>query len=140
MKKMFLVLILTVFSFGTWQLNAQVNQEYKKELQSYLKNSGSVAAFDQIIEQMTAMAGGQLNDVQKAEIASRSMDALVDLMVPLYQSEIALDDLKAFNGFYATPAGRRIAVAVPKITMASMQVGQQWSTQLMQIIQEVMVK
>lgn len=140
MKKMFLVLMLAVFGFGTFQLNAQVNPEYKKELQSYLQNSGSVGAFDQAIEQMMAMAGGQLTDGQKAEIKTRSMDALVDLMVPLYEGEISLGDMKEFNKFYDTPAGQRIAAAVPKITMASMQIGQQWSTQLMQIIQDVMVK
>ena len=139
MKKMILVLVLAVFGFGV-QAKAQVNEEYKTELQAFVMNSGSLATFNQVIDQMTAMMGGQLSETQKEEIKIRSVDALIDLMVPLYEQEMSLADLKEINKFYETPAGKRIAEAQPKITMASMQIGQQWSAQLQQIVQEVMTR
>ena len=137
MKKIILTLALALFGFGVMQTAAQ---DYKTELQTYVKNSGSLGAFDQVIDQMTAMMGGQLNDEQKAEIKTRAVDSLVDLMVPMYQEAISLDDLKAYNQFFETPAGKRIAEAQPKMVNASMQLGQQWAGQLQQIIQDVMTR
>lgn len=134
---MILVLMLAVFSFGVMQASAQ---DYKKELTTYIRNSGSMGAFDQVIDQMTAMMGGQLNDAQKTEIKSRAIDSLIELMVPLYEKEISLGDLKEYNKFFETPAGKRIAEAQPKMVNASMQLGQQWAGKLQQIIQDVMVQ
>ena len=137
MKKLILALVLTIFGFGAMQANAQVDEAYKKELTTYVKSSGTLGTFDQVIDQMTAMMGGQLNDAQKAEVKTRAIDSLIDLMVPMYKAEISIADLKEINNFYASPAGKRIAEAQPKMLNASMQMGQQWGGQLQQIIQDV---
>ena len=139
MKKMILVLVLAMFGFGV-QAKAQVNEEYKTELQAYILNAGAMGSFDQAVDQMLMMMGGQLSDAQKAEIKTRSMDSFIDLLVPVYEKEISIDDLREMNRFYMTPAGKRIAEAQVNVSMGTMQVAQQWSTQLQQIVQEVMTR
>lgn len=140
MKKIIFTALAALFSLGFFQVNAQVNSEYKKALQTYMVNSGTMNSLGQVLDPMMAMMGGQLTEAQKEEITSRSIDALVELMVPVYESEISLDDLKEYNKFFETPAGRRISAAQPKMVTASMQASQQWAAKLQQIIQEVMTR
>lgn len=141
MKKIILTLALLIFSCTAWNAAAQ-NQDtdYKKELRHFLLQSGSVASFDTIIDQVIPLMAGSLSEASIEEIRSRSYDELVDLMLVLYQENISLEDLKAYNKFFQTPAGKRIAAAQPQVVQASMQIGQAWAGKLQQIIQEVMAR
>lgn len=135
MKKLiFLVAIATSCIFCS-AVNAQTNNDaYKQELRAYMETSGSSAAFETAINQMFMMTGG-IPTEKKAEIRTQAFDKLVDLMAPVYQKNITLEDLKAINKFYQTPAGKRIAAAQPKIAVESAQVGQQWGMWLQSAIQ-----
>ncbi|MCD8186141.1 MAG: DUF2059 domain-containing protein [Rikenellaceae bacterium] len=105
-----------------------------------MTTSGSFGSFEPVITQVTAMTGGALMDSQKEEITRRSFDALVEMYAPLYEREISLDDLHKMNEFYQTPAGRRIAVAQANMVNSSMDVAQQWSVRVQQIIQDVLAQ
>lgn len=140
MKKIILLLTLALFGIGVSQANAQVNETYKKELTDFLEYSGSMESFSMTIDQLLTMMGGTLNDEQKEQLMEKAYDSLFDLLVPVYEKEIALDDLKEFNKFYQTPAGKRIAAAQGNIIKGAMQIGQQWAIVLQKLVQETMAK
>lgn len=58
------------------------------------------------------------------------MDDLVTQLIPVFAQYYSLDDLKAINAFYDSPAGRHMIEIQPQITNQSMQIGQQWGRKL----------
>jgi len=56
--------------------------------------------------------------------------SLEEKMIPLYDKYYTLDDLKAVNTFYETPAGQRVLAATPLIMHEGMQVGQDWGREV----------
>ncbi|WP_462353944.1 DUF2059 domain-containing protein [Alistipes timonensis] len=135
MKKIILVIAIAIGCLSGVAVQAQTNADsYKQELRTYMTTSGSTASFDMMVNQLFMMAGG-IPAEKKAEIRTQAFDKLVDLMTPVYQKNITLEDLKEINKFYQTPAGKRIAEAQPKIAVESTQVGQQWGMWLQSAIQ-----
>lgn len=134
------IIILITFVMGcmvSTAIRAQNTEDvYKQELRTYMTTSGSSASFETVISQLFMMAGS-IPAEKKAEIRTQAFDKLVDLMTPVYQKNITLEDLKEINKFYQTPAGKRIAEAQPKIAVESTQVGQQWGMWLQSAIQSV---
>ncbi len=59
-----------------------------------------------------------------------NVQGLVEKMIPLYAKYYSLDDLKAINAFYETPAGQRMIATMPLIMHDSMQIGQDWGRDL----------
>ena len=94
-----------------------------------------MASFEAAINQLFMMAGNVPAE-KKSEIRTQAFDKLIDLMTPIYQKHISLQDLDAINRFYQTPEGRHIAEAQPKIAVESTQVGQQWGMWLQSAIQD----
>ena len=135
MKKFIFLIAIAIGSMVCTAARAQTTKEaYKQELRSYMESSGSTASFDTMVNQLFMMAGG-IPAEKKAEIRTQAFDKLVDLMTPVYQKNITLEDLKEINKFYQTPAGKRISGAQPKIAVESTQVGQQWGMWLQSAIQ-----
>ncbi|RGF04297.1 DUF2059 domain-containing protein [Alistipes sp. AM16-43] len=135
MKKFIFLIAIAIGSMVCTAARAQTTKEaYKQELRTYMESSGSTASFDTMVNQLFMMAGG-IPAEKKAEIRTQAFDKLVDLMTPVYQKNITLEDLKEINKFYQTPAGKRISGAQPKIAVESTQVGQQWGMWLQSAIQ-----
>jgi hypothetical protein len=66
------------------------------------------------------------------------MNQLVEQIIPLYDKYYSLDDLKAVNTFYSSPAGQRMLAALPQITRESMQIGQAWGQKIgMKVDEEI---
>lgn len=140
MKKILFTFILLVGISTTNCALAQNADEYKTELKSFLKNSGSDASFTAILDQFYSMMGSGVDkaklEAAKESIYQKAYDELLNLMVPLYQKSISIADLKVINKFYQTPVGKRISAAQPKILTESMQVGQTWAMKVQGIFQE----
>jgi hypothetical protein len=62
------------------------------------------------------------------------MNELVSQLVPIFAQYYSIDDLKAINALYESPAGRHMIEVQPQITTQAMQVGQQWGRKLGQRI------
>jgi uncharacterized protein len=58
------------------------------------------------------------------------MKDLVTQLIPIFAQYYSIDDLKAINAFYDSPAGRHMIEVQPQITTQAMQVGQQWGQKL----------
>ncbi len=140
MKKILFTFILLVGISTTNCALAQNSDEYKTELKSFLKNSGSDASFTAILDQFYSMMGSGVDktklEAAKESIYQKAYDELINLMVPVYQKSISIADLKEINKFYQTPVGKRISAAQPKILNESMQVGQTLAMKVQGIFQE----
>lgn len=135
MKKLILTIAIAISCLCSTTLSAQDNDDaYGKALRTYMESSGSIASFEAAINQLFMMAGNVPAE-KKSEIRTQAFDKLIDLMTPIYQKHISLQDLDAINRFYQTPEGRHIAEAQPKIAVESTQVGQQWGMWLQSAIQ-----
>lgn len=135
MRKIIIVIALAIGCLCSTTVSAQNNDEaYGKALRTYMESSGSIASFEAAINQLFMMAGNVPAE-KKSEIRTQAFDKLIDLMTPIYQKHISLQDLDAINRFYQTPEGRHIAEAQPKIAVESTQVGQQWGMWLQSAIQ-----
>lgn len=106
----------------------------KVEIVKLLQTMGTVKMTQQIMGQMISQF-----KVQNSSISSDFWDrfekemnvqGLVDKIIPLYAKYYSLDDLKALNAFYQTPAGQRMLTATPLIMHESMAIGQDWGRQV----------
>jgi hypothetical protein len=55
---------------------------------------------------------------------------LLEDIIPLYDKYYTLDDLKAANAFYASPAGQHILANTPQLMRETMQVSQAWGRKI----------
>jgi hypothetical protein len=60
------------------------------------------------------------------------MGQLLQDIIPLYDKYYTLDDLKAANAFYGSPAGQHLLAATPQLMRESMQIGQAWGQKVNQ--------
>lgn len=139
MKKLFttltVCLILTSMTFA--QEKAVDTQEYKKTLHTMFSLSGTEQTYQAAISQMLNMFKQQYASVNEdiwneleQEFRKSSLNDLVDLLTPVYQKHLTINDLKELIKFYESPAGQKLAQTTPLITQESMQVGQQWGMQI----------
>jgi len=63
---------------------------------------------------------------------SIDINALTDLVIPIYDKYYTNEDLLALIAFYQTPAGKKVVAATPQIMRESMQVGEQWGKEVAQ--------
>ena len=134
---------LTLFCFFTINSFAQDNIEYKTAVQKMLSASGSEKTFKASISQMLSMMKQQKSEIpnefwvtMEDEMKKTSMTDLVDLLIPVYQKHLTLDDINQLISFYQSPVGKKFAEKTPFITQESMAAGQQWGMKIGQKIVE----
>ncbi|MFY0599425.1 MAG: DUF2059 domain-containing protein [Cyclobacteriaceae bacterium] len=126
---------------------AQGEKEYGKTLKKMFQVSGTEEAYKVAIEQVmlsfkqqdTGLSADDWSELEK-EFMKTSMNDLTEMLVPVYQKYMTLEDLKAMISFYETPVGKKFAKNTPMITQESMQVGQQWGMKIGQEIAEKIEK
>ena len=107
--------------------------------------SGTQANYDVAITQMFSMLKTQFagvdslmwNDLE-AEFHKDAIDELHELIIPVYKKHFTLEDVKALNTFYDSPAGRILISKTPMIMQESMQIGQEWGLKIGQEFAEKM--
>lgn len=139
MKKILITLAL-VSLFAINGL-AQNNAEYKSAVQKMLTASGAENTFKASVTQMFGMMRQQQpqqsNDFwvsMENETLKTSIADLIELLVPVYQKHLSLDDINQLTAFYQSPIGRKFAEKTPLITQESMAAGQQWGMKIGQKI------
>jgi hypothetical protein len=104
------------------------------EIRRMLELTGTTQRLQAMMQQMFAMFKARMPNVppEKWDRMEKQMDLdeLIERIIPLYDKYYSLDDLKAANAFYASPAGRRILAASPQIMHDSMQVGEEWGREM----------
>ena len=139
MKKILITLALvSIFAINGL---AQNNAEYKSAVQKMLTASGAENTFKASVTQMFGMMRQQQpqqsNDFwvsMENEILKTSIADLIELLVPVYQKHLSLDDINQLTAFYQSPIGKKFAEKTPLITQESMAAGQQWGMKIGQKI------
>jgi uncharacterized protein len=109
---------------------AQVNRDKEREIRKLLEATGTTKTMPQMMDQMIAEFRKALPNVPpqfwddfRKEV---NVDELIGLIVPVYDKHLSLEDVKAANAFFATPAGKRFAEKLPVMSSESFEVGRQW--------------
>ena len=130
MKKSLLILFVAVTC--TLSVTAQ-SKTYTATLKKYLEASGSMSAFKSAVTQMMGSFKGMNNNVPEEvwnelekEFLSTSLDDLVTMLTPVYETHMTEADLNEVIKFYNSPVGKRLAEKTPAIMEGSMQAGQNW--------------
>lgn len=136
MKKPIVVLAL-ILTFFT---SHSQNESYKDVLLEYMEVQGSLDSFNNSIDQMSQMMGGQIEADKLKPIMDEMFLSLVDALVPVYKNHLSIQDLKDGIEMYKTPIGKKIAQKTPLITQETMNVSMQWGMEFSSKIQELMQK
>jgi hypothetical protein len=129
-----LTLIVTFFT------SHSQNESYKDVLLEYMDVQGSLDSFNNSIDQMSKMMGGQIEADKLKPIMDEMFLSLVDALVPVYKNHLSIQDLKDGIEMYKTPIGKKIAQKTPLITQETMNVSMQWGMEFSSKIQELMQK
>ena len=136
MKKPIIILALIV----TFFTSHSQNESYKDVLLEYMEVQGSLDSFNNSIDQMSQMMGGQIEADKLKPIMDEMFLSLVDALVPVYKNHLSIQDLKDGIEMYKTPIGKKIAQKTPLITQETMNVSMQWGMEFSSKIQELMQK
>ena len=136
MKKPIVILALIV----TFFTSHSQNESYKDILLEYMEVQGSLDSFNNSIDQMSQMMGGQIEADKLKPIMDEMFLSLVDALVPVYKNHLSIQDLKDGIKMYKTPIGKKIAQKTPLITQETMNVSMQWGMEFSSKIQELMQK
>lgn len=116
---------------------AQSNDPYYLTLKEMFEVSGVEETYEAAIIQMIEMYKQQspqtdaaLWDGLQNEFLGTSIDDLVEMLVPVYQKHMTIEDLKGMIAFYTTPLGKKFVASTPAIMSESMLVGQMWGQKL----------
>jgi uncharacterized protein len=108
----------------------QVSREKEREIRKLLDATGTTKTMPVMMDQMIAQfrkafptVPAQFWDDFRKEV---DIDELVTLMLPIYDKHMSLEDLKAANTFFATPAGKRFAEKMPVMSAEGFEVGRKW--------------
>jgi uncharacterized protein (DUF885 family) len=136
MKKPIVILALIV----TFFTSHSQNESYKDVLLEYREVQGSLDSFNNSIDQMSQMMGGQIEADKLKPVMNEMFLSLVDALVPVYKNHLSIQDLKDGIEMYKTPIGKKIAQKTPLITQETMNVSMQWGMEFSSKIQELMQK
>tara|TARA_Y100000287_G_scaffold155492_1_gene132262 strand:+ start:889 stop:1299 length:411 start_codon:yes stop_codon:yes gene_type:complete len=136
MKKPIVILALIV----TFFTSHSQNESYKDILLEYMEVQGTLDSFNNSIDQMSQMMGGQIEADKLKPIMDEMFLSLVDALVPVYKNHLSIQDLKDGIEMYKTPIGKKIAQKTPLITQETMNVSMQWGMEFSSKIQELMQK
>lgn len=84
---------------------------------------------DAMMAEFSVMPGLPPGFIEEVRALAKA-ESLVDLIVPVYLENLQEADIDAAIAFYSSPAGQRMAAALPTINQQSMIVGQQWGAQI----------
>ena len=134
MKKLFFLVMVTVLSSLSVRC-ADIQKEKRQEIEKMLRLTGMENLMGQMKTQMVASLKSQTGEVMPEEFWSKlqqKMDIreLIEKIIPIYDKYYTLDDLKAINAFYGSPAGQKVLANLPKVMQESMKVGQEWGERI----------
>jgi hypothetical protein len=121
---------------------AEVSPEKRVEIDKLLRLTGMEKLVEQMKSQMIASFKTSMPGVPAGfwDKVYTKMDGreFLEKIVPIYDKYYSVDDLRAVNAFYSSPAGQKIIATLPQVMHESMTVGQEWGKKVAQdAIQEL---
>lgn len=125
-------------------VSAQNSPEKAKDIRKAMEISGAGVNGVQVMETMVGQFKQALPDVPdefwKEAMKEVSADALIDLIVPIYDKHFTHDEIKQMIAFYETPVGKKLSTTLPLITQEAMAAGQKWGEEIGQNVVEKLRK
>jgi hypothetical protein len=106
----------------------------QKDIRKLLKITGSGELGTQVMSQMIGSMKKAMPNVPDKFwgdfMKEVRTEELIDLIVPVYDRNLAQEDIKELIRFYESPTGKKFVSVLPKITQESMVVGEKWGREL----------
>jgi hypothetical protein len=133
MKHCKIWIFIITFAFAL-SAKAEVSAEKRAEIDTLLRLTGMEKLVGQIKSQMISSLKSNLPDAPAEfwDKFSAKMDVreLIEKIVPIYDKYYTIDDLRAVNAFYSSPAGQKILSTLPQVMQESMGVGREWGQKI----------
>lgn len=133
MQNLVLLVLIIIFS-SISEARAEISKEKRQQIEKMLRLTGMEKLMVQIKTQMVAGLKVNMKDVPEAfwQKFQLKMDTreLLEKIIPLYDKYYTIEDLKAVNAFYESPAGQKVLSTLPQITQESMKIGQEWGAKI----------
>ncbi len=111
-------------------VHAQMTAEKRVEIDTMLKLTGMEKLMEQMKGQMFQAMKSNAPETSVAmwDRLSARMDVreVIEKLMPIYDKYYSLEDLRAVNAFYSSPAGPKILSTLPLVMKDAMKVGQEW--------------
>jgi hypothetical protein len=129
MRKLILLSVLTIVS-GIHVAQAEIPAVKRQEIETMLRLTGMEKLMGQMKTQMINGLKAQMPQVPETFWitfqSKMNMGELLEKIIPLYDKYYTMEDLKAVNAFYQSPAGQRVLSTLPQLMQESMKIGQEW--------------
>ena len=133
MKKLLTTTLIIICSYVSI-VHAEMSLEKRKEVEKMLRLTGMEKLVTQIKSQMIAAFQKQIPDVPQDfwDRLEQKMDMreLIEKIIPVYDKYYTLEDLKAINAFYETPAGQKVLSTLPQVMQECIKIGQEWGERI----------
>jgi uncharacterized protein len=133
MKKLFAIALVSFIACLS-PAQQEIARDKRAEIDKMLRLTGMEKMMGQMMGQLMTTMQKQMPDVPpefwarfQAKVDTHE---LVEKIIPLYDKYYTLEDLKAVNAFYESPAGQKILSTMPQITQESAKVGQEWGQKI----------
>ncbi len=141
MKRLVLVLA-TAAALTLSFVPAQAADEKHEEILKMLKITGVEKMMTQMVGQMVTTFKSKETGIPDAfwTKLESSLDTkgMIEKLIPIYDKHYSLEDLKAVNAFYSTPAGQHLLTSMPAVMQESMAIGQTWGQQAAQDVMKAL--
>lgn len=133
MKLIKIITVILLLNSGVL-LHAEIDKDKRQEIETMLRLTGMERMVDQMMAQMIQNMSANMKSVPPEfwpRFAKKINSAeLIEKIIPLYDKYYTLEDLRAVNAFYASPAGQRVLQTLPQIMQESMKIGQAWGREI----------
>lgn len=143
MKKMLMFLLLFAGTL-TGFAQATADDEYAAEVKKYIAASKVEETMAQQMDAQFTMLKAQapITDAQIEEMKKAAVESYREFVVPKYvevcKKHLTLDDLKAINAFYASPAGKKLSESIIPIAVDLTPTLAEWQPKLQETIMKIM--
>jgi hypothetical protein len=133
MKRLLLLALVLICPLAYGAPN-EIAPEKRKAIEKMLRLTGMEKLTGQMKTQMiTSLKAGSPSMPEAFWTKfEQKMDVkvLIEKIIPIYDKYYSIDDLKAVNAFYESPAGQKVLSVMPQVMQESMQIGREWGEQI----------
>jgi hypothetical protein len=133
MKNILIITVIIICSCIS-VAHAELSNEKRVEIEKMLRLTGMEKLMGQMKSQIISALRKEIPDASEIFWTKfeQKMDVneLIEKLMPIYDKYYTLEDLKAVNAFYESPAGQRLLVVAPMAMQDAMKIGQEWGEKL----------
>ncbi|PIE04465.1 MAG: hypothetical protein CSA76_04220 [Spirochaetales bacterium] len=141
MKKLRIIICAFLLFVSISSVPARDKDSYIREL---LEITDAVQMADQtmnyLVERFRNLVPDAPQEYWDAFLEEFDSEELLELIIPIYESNFTKAELMAILAFYNTPAGKKLLTKQPQILEESMEAGRQWGMETALKIQKRLQK